>query len=335
MSLKASMIIAALISPDCGRSPVPFLTATIAVLRPARYLARLTARLEQETSVEHAADGRATITFGQGTCVLTPARGLDVIAVAADCAALAGLRDILGRHLRRCADGDDLEITWTEPVSGEDMQIIAPVIGDYLLRHCTGADGILGELVAATREAAGPAARMQTSADEGAFLTMLTRMADARYAVEVGVFTGYSSICIARGLAADGRLLACDTSDEWTSIARRYWQRAGVADRIDLRIGPAIETLRALPAEQPIDIAFIDADKSSYPAYYEEIVSRLRRGGLVVLDNVFLGGRVLDPAYQEEHHQVMRHLNDLITADERMDSVMLPLRDGITIARKR
>jgi hypothetical protein len=127
----------------------------------------------------------------------------------------------------------------------------------------------------------------------------------------------------------------CDTSDEWTSIARRYWQRAGVADRIDLRIGPAIETLRVLPAEQRIDIAFIDADKSSYPAYYEEIVSRLRRGGLVVLDNVFLGGRVLDPAYQEEHHQVMRRLNDLITADERMDSVMLPLRDGITIARKR
>jgi predicted O-methyltransferase YrrM len=151
----------------------------------------------------------------------------------------------------------------------------------------------------------------------------------------VGVFTGYSSICIARGLAAGGRLLACDTSDEWTSIARRYWQRAGVADRIDLRLGPAIDTLLALPPEKRIDIAFIDADKESYPAYYEEIVSRLRPGGVVVLDNVFLGGRVLDPAYQEEHHQVMRRLNDRITADERMESVMLPLRDGITIARKR
>ena len=314
---------------------MPFLTATIAVPHPARCVALLTARLDPEASVEHAADGRATITSGQGTCVLTPARGLDVIASAADSAALASLRDTLARHLRRCADSEDLEITWTEPVSGEDMQITGPVVGDYLLRHCTGADGILGELVAATREATGTAAGMQISADEGAFLTMLTRMAGARYAVEVGVFTGYSSICIARGLAAGGRLLACDTSDEWTSIARRYWQRAGVADRIDLRIGPAIETLRALPAGQRIDIAFIDADKSSYPAYYEEIVSRLRRGGLVVLDNVFLGGRVLDPAYQEEHHQVIRRLNDLITADERMDSVMLPLRDGITIARKR
>ena len=152
---------------------------------------------------------------------------------------------------------------------------------------------------------------------------------------EVGVFTGYSSICIARGLAGGGRLLACDTCHEWTYIARLYWQRAGVADRIDLRIGPAIETLRALPAEPRIDIAFIDADKPSYPAYYEEIVSRLRRGGLVVLDNVFLGGRALDPACQEEHHKVIRRLNDQITADERTDSVMLPLRDGITIARKR
>jgi caffeoyl-CoA O-methyltransferase len=314
---------------------VPISTATVPVPYPARYLGLLIARVEREAAVERAADGRATITFGQGTCALSPARGLDVIAAAAGGAALASLREILTRHLRRCAGGEDLEITWTEPVSGEHMQITEPVVSDYLLRHCTGSDGLLGELVAATREATGTAARMQTSADEGAFLTMLTRIAGARYAVEVGVFTGYSSICIARGLAAGGRLLACDTSDEWTSIARRYWQRAGVADRIDLRIGPAIETLRRLPAGQHIDIAFIDADKPGYPAYYEELASRLRRGGLVVLDNVFLGGRVFDPAYQEEHHQVIRRLNDLITADERMDSVMLPLRDGITIARRR
>jgi caffeoyl-CoA O-methyltransferase len=314
---------------------MPFSTATICVPHPARYLSLLTACLDREAFVDHAADGRATITFGQGTCVLTPASGLDVIATAADGAALASLREILARHLRRCTDGENLEIAWTAPVTGEDMQITDPVVGDYLLRHCTGADGLLGELIATTREATGTAARMQTSADEGTFLTMLTRMADARYAVEVGVFTGYSSICIARGLAVGGRLLACDTSREWTSIARQYWQRARVADRIDLRIGPAIKTLRALPAEPRIDIAFVDADKPGYPAYYEEIVSRLRPGGLVVLDNVFLGGRALDPAYQEEHHRVIRRLNDQITADERVDSVMLPLRDGITIARKR
>lgn len=314
---------------------MPFSTATIDVQHAARCLGQLTARLDQEATVEHAADGRATITFGQGTCVLTPARGLEVIASAADHAALASVRDSLNRHLRRCTDGEDLEITWTPPITGADMEINGPFVGDYLLRHCTGADRVLGELVVATRDATGPAAVMQTSADEGTLLTMLTRMVDARLAVEVGVFTGYSSICIARGLAAGGRLIACDTSHEWTSIAGKYWQRAGVADRIELRIGPAIETLRALPAEPRIDIAFIDADKSGYPAYYEEIVSRLRSGGLVVLDNVFLGGRAIDPAYQEEHHQVIRHLNDQITADERMDSVMLPLRDGVTIARKR
>jgi predicted O-methyltransferase YrrM len=314
---------------------VPISTVTIDVPHPARYLGLLTARLNQEAAVEHAADGRAMVTFGQGTCALTPARGLELIAAAADGTTLTSMRDVITGHLRQIADGEDLEITWTEPIAGGDLEITAPAIGDYLLRHCTGADPLLGELVAATREAAGPSAGMQISADEGAFLTMLTRLADARYAVEVGVFTGYSSICIARGLAAGGRLLACDTSDEWTAIARRYWQRAGVADRIDLRIGPAIETLRALPADQRIDIAFIDADKAGYPAYYEEITSRLRRGGLVVLDNVFLGGRVLDLAYQEEHHRTMRALNDRITADERMDSVMLPLRDGITIARKR
>jgi predicted O-methyltransferase YrrM len=314
---------------------VPFSTTTIAVKHPAQYLTRITACLDPETTVELAADGRATITLGQGTCVLAPARRLDVIVTAADHAALADLRGTLTRYLRRCADGEDLEIAWTAPVRGEDMQITDPAIDDYLLRHCTGADALLGELAVTTREATGTAAGMQTSADEGALLTMLTRMAGARHAVEVGVFTGYSSICIARGLAAGGRLLACDISEEWTSIARQYWQRAGVADRIDLRIGPAIETLRALPAEPYIDIAFIDADKPGYPAYYAEIVPRLRPGGLVVLDNVFLGGRVLDPAYQEERHQVMRRLNDQVTADERMDSVMLPVRDGVTIARKR
>ena len=314
---------------------MPFSTATVAVPHPARCLGLLAGGLDQGASAEYAPDGRVTVTFGAGTCVLTPHRTLDVIATAADSTALAGLRDTVAGCLRRCAGRSDLQVTWTEPVAGEDIEIVSPVVGDYLLRHCTGADRLLGELTAATREAAGPAAVMQTSAEEGAFLTMLTRMTGARRAVEVGVFTGYSSICIARGLAEGGRLLACDTSREWTSVARRYWERAGVADRIDLRIGPAIETLRALPDEPSIDIAFIDADKSGYPAYYEEIVRRLRGGGLVVLDNVLLGGRAIDPAYQEEHHQVMRRLNDRVTADERVDSVMLPLRDGITVARRR
>ncbi|WSL80787.1 class I SAM-dependent methyltransferase [Kitasatospora sp. NBC_01266] len=215
------------------------------------------------------------------------------------------------------------------------MEILDRVVDDYLLAHCTPADQPLRELAATTREATGNAAGMQVSHDEGTLLTMLTGLTGARFAVEVGTFTGYSSICIARGLAAGGRLLTCDVSEEWTAIARAAWEQAGVADRIDLRIAPALETLRALPAEAVIDLAFIDADKGNYPAYYEEIVRRLRPGGLVVLDNVFLGGRVLDPAYQEDHHLAMRRLNDLIAGDERVESVMLPVRDGVTLARRR
>ncbi|GGL48871.1 O-methyltransferase [Planomonospora parontospora] len=216
------------------------------------------------------------------------------------------------------------------------MDIIDPGVSDYLLSHCTPADDLLRELAAETREAfPHDIAGMQISHDEGALLTMLVRLTGARQAVEVGVFTGYSSVCIARGLPADGRLLACDVSDEWTSIARRYWERAGLADRIDLRIAPAIETLRALPAEPYIDFAFVDADKVGYPLYYEELVPRLRPGGLIVLDNVLRAGRVLDPACEDEADVAMRRMNETVVADDRVDSVMLPVRDGVTLARRR
>ncbi|OOV17248.1 SAM-dependent methyltransferase [Streptomyces avermitilis] len=215
------------------------------------------------------------------------------------------------------------------------MEILDAAVGDYLLSHCTPPDEVLQELAVTTREATGNASRMQVSHDQGALLTMLTRLVGARFAVEVGTFTGYSTLCIARGMADGGRLITCDVSDQWTLIGRPSWERAGMADRIDLKLGPAVETLRALPDEPLIDIAFIDADKANYPAYYEEIVTRLRPGGLVVLDNVFLGGRVFDPAYQGQDHLAMRRLNDFIAGDERMESVMLPVRDGVTLARKR
>jgi caffeoyl-CoA O-methyltransferase len=152
---------------------------------------------------------------------------------------------------------------------------------------------------------------------------------------EVTACTGYSSISIACGLAAGGKLLTCDVSHEWASIARRYWEKAGLADRIELKIGPALETLRALPAEHTVDFAFIDADKETYPAYYEELLRRLRPGGLIVLDNVFLGGRVFDPSFQDERHATMCELNLRIAADERVDAVMLSARDGLTVVRKR
>jgi caffeoyl-CoA O-methyltransferase len=215
------------------------------------------------------------------------------------------------------------------------VDIINPAVDDYLLTHCTPADDLLRQLAAETREAFPGAAGMQVSHDEGQLLTMLTGLAGARRAVEVGVFTGYSSICIARGMPAGGHLLACDVSQEWTSIARRYWKRAGLEERIDLRIAPALSTLRALPAEPVLDLAFIDADKTSYPLYYEELVSRLRPGGLLILDNVLQGGQVLDRAFQGDAVVAMRQMNEIIVGDGRVESVMLPVRDGVTLARKR
>jgi caffeoyl-CoA O-methyltransferase len=215
------------------------------------------------------------------------------------------------------------------------VDLIDPAVSDYLLAHCTPADDLLRELAAETRQADPDAAGMQVSHDEGQLLTMLARLVGARRAVEVGVFTGYSSICIARGMPDDGHLLACDVSEKWTSIARRYWKRAGLEERIELRIAPALDTLRALPAEPVLDLAFIDADKGNYPHYYEELVVRLRPGGLAILDNVLRGGDVADPAVQDSGTVAMRRLNDLIVADGRVESVMLPVRDGVTLARRR
>ncbi|MFG3015890.1 DUF2218 domain-containing protein [Streptomyces cinerochromogenes] len=315
---------------------MPLATARVATARPARYVRQLVSHMGHTVAASLTPDGRGTITVPSGTCTLTPAPDrLELTATAADAGSLARVQDVITRHLVRFATQEQLAVEWTPAIDGGELEPTAPVVEDYLLGHHTPADDILGELAAATREAAADAAVMQISSDEGVLLTMLTRLTSARFAVEVGVFTGYSTLCIARGLAAGGRLLACDVSEEWTSIGRPYWERAGVADRIDLRIAPALTTLRALDAEPVIDIAFIDADKDNYPAYYEEIVRRLRPGGLVVLDNVFLGGRVLDPAYQQDRHVAMRRLNDLIRDDERVDAVMLPLRDGVTIARRR
>ncbi|NSC22526.1 SAM-dependent methyltransferase [Streptomyces albus subsp. chlorinus] len=213
------------------------------------------------------------------------------------------------------------------------MAIVNPALDDYLLAHCTPADDLLRDLVEETH-ALVPGTTMQITHDEGEFLTMLVRLTGATTAVEVGVFTGYSSICIARGLPENGRLIACDVSEEWTAVARRYWERAGLTDRIDLRLAPAAETLRALPREPFVDFAFIDADKVGYPTYYEELVTRLRPGGLIALDNVLRTGRVVDPEAQDPADVAIRRINDTVTADERVQSVMLPLRDGVTLARK-
>jgi caffeoyl-CoA O-methyltransferase len=212
--------------------------------------------------------------------------------------------------------------------------LVTRAVHTYAVEHGSPPDEIQRSLIDVTAEL-GSAAGMQISPEQGAFMTILTKIVGVQFAVEVGTFTGYSALSIARGLAEGGRLLCCDVSEEWTAIAREHWARAGVADRIDLRIAPAIDTLRALPADPAIDLAFIDADKPSYPDYYEEIVPRLRPGGVLLLDNVLWSGKVADPAQTDADTMAIRAVNDRVAADDRVEAVMLPIADGLTIARKR
>jgi caffeoyl-CoA O-methyltransferase len=203
----------------------------------------------------------------------------------------------------------------------------------YVLAHRTPDDSVLRDLRADTA-ALGPRARMQIAADQGTLLTVLVAAMGARRALEVGTFTGYSALCIARGLGPEGRLLACDVSEEWTAIARRYWARAGLSDRIQLRLGPAAETLRSLPPEPAFDFAFIDADKASYLTYYEESLRRLRPGGLIAVDNVLWSGEVVRPDAQDEDTRAIRAFNDFVASDTRVRSVMIPVADGLTLVQK-
>lgn len=205
----------------------------------------------------------------------------------------------------------------------------------YVVAHGTPPDEIVRDLIAETQDRFADHISMQIGPDQAALLTMLARLLDARRAVEVGTFTGMSALAIARGLAAGGRLVCCDVSAEFTAVARRYWARAGVADRIELRLGPAAQTLAELPAEPHIDLAFIDADKTGYPAYWAELVPRMRPGGVLVVDNVLRHGRVLDPAPDDEATAAIVAFNDMVVADDRVEVVMLGIADGVTLARRR
>jgi len=208
---------------------------------------------------------------------------------------------------------------------------------DYLVEHGAREDDVLRRLREETAERLPDLINMQIAPDQGAFLTMLARLIGARRALELGTFTGYSAICIARGLAEGGTLIACDVSEEWTAIARRYWEEAGVADWIDLRIGPALETLAGLAEDEPFDLAFIDADKSEYPDYYEHCLRLLRPGGLILLDNVLGGGMVVGEVEEgrREYVESIKRTNELIAADERVDLAMVGVADGVTMARVR
>lgn len=204
----------------------------------------------------------------------------------------------------------------------------------YVVAHTTRRDEPLIALAAETWERFPEEAQMQIAPEQGALLTLLTRLSRARFTVEIGTFTGYSSICIARGLPDGGRLVCFDRSEEWTAVAVRSWERAGVSDRIELRLGDAHETLATLAGDPPIDLAFIDADKPGYPAYYESVLDHLSDDGLIIVDNVLSHGRVLDPG-DDENATAIAAFNDLVVADERVEVTLLPLADGISLITPR
>jgi caffeoyl-CoA O-methyltransferase len=173
----------------------------------------------------------------------------------------------------------------------------------------------------------------QIPLEQGVFMQLLTRALGVRRAIEIGTFTGFSALCIARGLPEDGSLLCLDRSEEWTAVGRRYWERAGVAPRIELRLGDALTTLRELPEVETFDLAFVDADKTGYAAYVEELYARMAPNGVVLLDNTLRSGRVLDPQSDDDHAIVT--LNAALRDDPRWETVLLPMSDGLTMLRKR
>jgi len=181
-----------------------------------------------------------------------------------------------------------------------------------------------------------PHGGMQIGADQGAFFSLLIRAISARKAIEIGTFTGYSALSVASALPEGGKLVACDVSEEWTSIARRHWQEAGVASKIDLRIGPATETLaKLLDSDGPaaFDFAFIDADKTSYDAYYEACLKLVRPNGLIAIDNVLWSGKVADPAVHDDSTDALRALNEKICRDTRVEASLLTIGDGVMLVR--
>jgi len=208
-------------------------------------------------------------------------------------------------------------------------------VRDYAAGHGSWPpDEVVGRLRSTTQDLGGVSG-MQIGDDQGQLLTMMARLTGARRAVEVGTFTGYSSLCIARGLVEGGSLLCCDISQEWTSIGLAAWEEAGLRDCIELRLGPAIETLRALPPDADVDLVFIDADKTGYADYWDELVPRVRPGGVLLVDNVLWSGRVIDLSDTDTDTVALRAFNDMVARDNRVESLVLTAFDGLTIARKR
>ncbi|HYQ92653.1 MAG TPA: class I SAM-dependent methyltransferase [Candidatus Competibacteraceae bacterium] len=213
---------------------------------------------------------------------------------------------------------------------------LTPALYRYLLEISLREPEILQRLRAYTIGL--PQASMQIAPEQGQFMALLAKLSNARRTIEVGVFTGYSALSVALALPADGRLIACDIDEHWTTIARDYWREAGVMDKIELRLGPALHTLDTLLAEGQrgsFDLAFIDADKENYIAYYERLLELLRPGGLIVVDNVLWGGSVVDPTDQDSDTVAIRAFNEHVKQDERIVLSLVPIGDGLMLALKR
>jgi caffeoyl-CoA O-methyltransferase len=214
--------------------------------------------------------------------------------------------------------------------------LLTPELAEYVRAASEAPDDVARDLLAETAELAERGevpATFQIAPEQGVFMQLLTAALGARRAIEIGTFTGYSALCVARGLPADGSLLCLDVSEEWTAIARRYWERAGLSDRIELRLGDAHDSLAALPAVETFDLAFVDADKAGYADYVEQLYPRMRPNGVVLLDNTLRDGRVVDP--QGDDDRAIVELNAALAADSRWETVLLPLADGLTMLRVR
>ncbi|MGW3246800.1 O-methyltransferase [Streptomyces sp. NPDC001070] len=210
---------------------------------------------------------------------------------------------------------------------------LTPELYEYVLEHNPALDPVQEELVEITHARFGDAAAMQSAREQGPLLAFLVRLVGARQVVEVGTFTGFSALSMAQALPADGRLLACDISEEWTAVAREAWAKAGVADRVDLRIAPALDTLRALPREPWIDFVYLDADKGNYTNYWEELVPRMRPGAVLAADNTLFHGRVVDREATGDAAAIQA-FNERVAADARVEALLLTVADGLTLARR-
>ena len=210
-------------------------------------------------------------------------------------------------------------------------QVVDADLAAYISAHSSSPDEVQLRLMSETAERTGRAAGMQIGGDQGLLFEMLVNATGARNAIEIGTFTGYSALAIARGLGPEGRLTCCDVSEEWTTIAREHWALAGVADRIDLRIAPALETLAALADDVRFDFAFIDADKTNYIHYYEALLPRMNAASVILVDNTLWSRRVLDDNETDADTVALRAFNDAVAADSRVRCVILPIGDGVTM----